>query len=466
MKKITLLFISLFLSFGTIFAQSATELYQTVVFDFVYNGWGIPNYSPSLSSVKQAKEYTYNNWTIKIDPTAQKGNFYYDNRDNINQRGFNCLRLANQGSKIVLPAFGFPVEKIVLSGHPEATDYPNVEMSVFVGENEVSNTSTGTAETYTYEIASDYQAAGNIYEMVIKSSGNSSVMFITSIKVYPATNRLEAPVFDKAAGVYTEPIDVIMSSPTANIEGVENVIYYYTTDGYEPDEECDETEDGEITISESCTLKAVVSLDYNGKSYISESSSAEYIMSKSVTATKAEEIGDGSYFIAANGNIATLFNKNDITSKEIAATEGDKITDAEYFAFTFESTNGNFNIKDGAGNYIQIDIRGILMSSKSPVSGSAWNVYTENGVAKISNNDFYLVYSEETKSFTITNATDENTIFPTLYRIVEENNDSETSIAPVATSNENVIYDITGRQIKEIRLSGIYIINGKKILVK
>ena len=106
------------------------------------------------------------------------------------------------------------------------------------------------------------------------------------------------------------------------------------------------------------------------------------------------------------------------------------------------------------------------MSSKSPASGSAWNVYTENGVAKISNNDFYLVYSEETKSFTITNATDENTIFPTLYRIVEENNDSETSIAPVATSNENVIYDITGRQIKEIRLSGIYIINGKKILVK
>ena len=110
MKKITLLFISLFLSFGTIFAQSATELYQTVVFDFVYNGWGIPNYSPSFSSVKQAKEYTYNNWTIKIDPTAQKGNFYYDNRDNTNQRGFNCLRLANQGSKIVLPAFGFPVE--------------------------------------------------------------------------------------------------------------------------------------------------------------------------------------------------------------------------------------------------------------------------------------------------------------------------------------------------------------------
>ena len=110
MKKITLLFISLFLSFGTIFAQSATELYQTVVFDFVYNGWGIPNYSPSFSSVKQAKEYTYNNWTIKIDPTAQKGNFYYDNRDNTNQRGFNCLRLASQGSKIVLPAFGFPVE--------------------------------------------------------------------------------------------------------------------------------------------------------------------------------------------------------------------------------------------------------------------------------------------------------------------------------------------------------------------
>lgn len=42
-----------------------------------------------------------------------------------------------------------------------------------------------------------------------------------------------------------------------------------------------------------------------------------------------------------------------------------------------------------------------------------------------------------------------------------------TSISNIAVENaENVIYDITGRRVNEITEAGIYIVNGKKVLVK
>ena len=42
-----------------------------------------------------------------------------------------------------------------------------------------------------------------------------------------------------------------------------------------------------------------------------------------------------------------------------------------------------------------------------------------------------------------------------------------TSISNIAVENaENVIYDITGRRVNEITKAGIYIVNGKKVLVK
>ena len=42
----------------------------------------------------------------------------------------------------------------------------------------------------------------------------------------------------------------------------------------------------------------------------------------------------------------------------------------------------------------------------------------------------------------------------------------ETNINEIATETEEVIYDLTGRRIDEITEAGIYIINGKKTLIK
>ena len=50
------------------------------------------------------------------------------------------------------------------------------------------------------------------------------------------------------------------------------------------------------------------------------------------------------------------------------------------------------------------------------------------------------------------------------FRFDEEEN--TTAIEKVETVTENVIFDLTGRRVSEITAPGIYIIDGKKVLVK
>lgn len=54
-----------------------------------------------------------------------------------------------------------------------------------------------------------------------------------------------------------------------------------------------------------------------------------------------------------------------------------------------------------------------------------------------------------------------------IINVVFGNEDNVTTgIENVAVENAKVIYDITGREVKEITNAGIYIVNGKKVFVK
>ena len=448
------------------FIAATAQVNQTVVLDFADNSFSIPDYS-NYTSVRTAEEYTANGLTIKIDPTKNGGNFYYDQKN-------SALRLFKPGTKLQLPAFDFAVEKIELTGHPEAgKSYANVDMNVYVGSTAVSTATTGTTETYTYEINEEYQAAGNIYEMVVgKKAGDwSSIMYITKILVYPKASEdaltVQAPEFDKAAGVYTEPITVTAYSPTANVEGVSNVIYYYTTNGYEPDEECDETEDGKIEINYSCTLKVVVSFEYNGETYTSESTTAEYIISEPVKAKVANEITPGSYFIAADGNIATMFDNNSLPVKQAMEAGDGTVTDADYYLYTIEEITykeeTNLYMRDALGQYIRIDGMNGKLQTSTTFHNCQMSFSVIGDIVRITNGTHYLVFDKENNCFKVTDTISDTTVFPTLYRLADET----TAIDEVKGENSiEAIYDLTGRKIDNITKPGIYIVNGNKVLVK
>ena len=546
-------------------AHAQGTLNETAVFDFTNNVWEIPGYDMvNFRGVKTKGTYTDGEKSITIDPTKNKGEFFYEN---------GYLRIAKPGSKIVLPAFDFAVEKIEVIGHPSATSYPNVDMNVYVGETAVSTACVGSTGTYTYEIDADKQVAGNVYELVIGSNGGnySSVMFITYIKVYPRENKLEAPTITPASGVYIGEQTVNVHSVTADIEGVTDITYYYTTDGNEPTIEDEET-DGTITISESCTLKVVVELTYGETTYVSASSSAEYIISEEATYPKATVMASGKYFIVANNAIAQPFSNGVLPTKQ-TSINGDNVTDAAYYAYSFEPAgNGEFYIKDANDLYLTATAMGTKDEIKTSTTyhNSAWNVTIEDGVAKIRKDGFVLAfennaivvvreenateatsypslygisnppsvfsytpnsYTTELKTISITfseairlegilssdqfpiyNA--ENDIFPAgmgnwtlageILTIVLESgitingdyyitipgecivsevtgkspaedirinlvvyNEDQTSIKEIGCDNKNVvIYDLTGRKIENTTKPGIYIVGGKKVLVK
>ena len=170
MKKFT----SLFTLICALFITTATaQVNQTVVFDFVNNAWGIPTYeATNFSGVKSSTVYNDGLNDITINPTANKGSFYYEN---------DCLRLQKIGSKIVLPAFDFAVEKIEVVGSPKASSYKNADFNIYTAGTAVSTAVAGLTESHTFEIAQEKQAAGNIYEIVIGSGGGnySSVIFLS-----------------------------------------------------------------------------------------------------------------------------------------------------------------------------------------------------------------------------------------------------------------------------------------------
>ena len=446
MRKFTF-FVALMVAFVTSASAQAT-LNETVVFDFTYGAWGIPTMEENnYSSIKTAKEYTDGVNTIKIDPTANKGSYIYDSN------GF--LNLGKPGSKIILPAFGFAVEKIEVVGHPSATSYPNVDMNVYVGKTAVSTPCIGSTATSTFKIAAGNQAAGNIYELVIGSNGGnySSYAYITYIKVYPAENKLEAPVIDLASGVYVGKQTVNVHSATADLEGVTDVTYYYTTDGNEPTAEDEET-DGEITISESCTLKVVVELTYGNKVYVSASSSTEYIISEEVTYPKATVMACGKYFISANNTIALPFN-NGILPMQPTTANGENITDAANYAYSFECAGsaGNFYIKDANGLYLTASAMGTKDEIKTSTTyhNSAWSVTIEDGVAKIRKDGFVLAFENNAIVVVREENATEATIYPSLYGI--SNPPSVFSYTPNSYTTELKTISITFSEA--IRMEGI-----------
>lgn len=455
MRKFTL-FITLLVALATTATAQGT-LNETIVLDFANYSWGIPTMEQNnYSSIKTAGEYTNGVYTIKIDPTANKGSYIYDNK------GF--LNLGKPGSKITLPAFGFAVGKIEVVGHPSATNYPNVDMNVYVGKSAVSTACLGSTATSTFEIAADKQAAGNVYELVIGSNGGnySSVMYITYIKVYPAENKLEAPAIDLASGVYVGEQIVNVHSATTDIEGVEDVIYYYTIDGNEPTAEDEET-DGEIIITESCTLKVVVEFTYGDKTYLSASTSAEYIISEEATFHKAATVVSGNYFLVADGHISTPINGTTLKTKA-TTVNGNEVTDAAYYALTLKETDGGFHIKDINGNYIYTT----MMTTKlnyGTYPSNAWTidiVDDENNSAVIAGNGLVLVYVNGEFIATPVNEIPANAVYPTLYGT------QTTGVEKVKSESEEAkaIYDLTGRRIDNITERGIYIVGGKKVLVK
>ncbi len=139
------------------------DQYGIVTFDLTDNAWGFPTGGGTTE-----KSFTNSNYTLKV---------YASTEYKFNSTGY--LYLGKSGSYVTLPAFDFDVERIDVVGRSGAS--ASTVQNVFVDDVAVSTATTGVTGTNTYNIAADYQAAGNIYTLKVTSSHNNQ---ITAIRVY------------------------------------------------------------------------------------------------------------------------------------------------------------------------------------------------------------------------------------------------------------------------------------------
>ena len=146
----------------------ATEPDVTLDFTAAGADWGIPNSGTN----KTRASFTNGDYTIYLCATTNyKANNGY-------------LILGKKDSYLELPAFDFDVEKIEVLGHSGAS--AAVKQNIYVGDEAVSTETTGAAGiTNTYAIASGYEAAGNVYKLVITSAHNTQIDYI---KIYKKTS--------------------------------------------------------------------------------------------------------------------------------------------------------------------------------------------------------------------------------------------------------------------------------------
>lgn len=180
----------------------------SVTLDFTDNSdWSFPE--GSSNGATNAADFTDGNG-YKITLAAPTK--YYFNTD-------GYLMLGKNGATLTLPAFPFNVKKIEVVGRSGAS--PAVLMNIYVGEDAVSEETTGAAGTNTYAIADNRQAAGTVYTLKVNSSHNTQ---ITAIKIYGYENvAVSADGYATNCSAY---FATYCSAYALNFKGVEGLTAY------------------------------------------------------------------------------------------------------------------------------------------------------------------------------------------------------------------------------------------------
>ena len=208
---------------------------STVTLDFTTNGWGLPtDYTTGPTTYTNNDGYAI---------TLQATNGY--------KFAGSYLIMGKKGTTLSLPAFQYPVSKIEVVGNSGAST--GVIQNIYVDTVAVSTQTTGATGTNVYEIAEDYQAAGNIYTLKVTSAHNTQ---ITKINITledgstpPVT--IAAPEFHPNGGKFT------VNSLPVTITCADGPCDIYYSEGTELDWTNYTYYSGEFYVTETKTFTAV-----------------------------------------------------------------------------------------------------------------------------------------------------------------------------------------------------------------
>lgn len=178
------------------------------------------NWSPVLPTTKKytttedsyTTKYNDKNYTVKIAGDGDSENGWYFSENNTN---LNNLVLGKQNSYLKLPAFEFPVSKIVCTS-PSGTASGKVTWNVFVGENAVSTELTGCTTGGTFEISAENQVVGNIFQIKVLNANN---LQFKKIQIYSNTSGATGYISSCCTSLATVTVTPSEKNLILNIDG-------------------------------------------------------------------------------------------------------------------------------------------------------------------------------------------------------------------------------------------------------
>lgn len=195
---------------------------------------------------------------------------------------------------------------------------------------------------------------------------------------------------------------------------------------------------------------------------------------------KASSVEAGArYLIVANSN-GTLYAAKPINngSKTYGYLYVNRVTElndtislaTDTISYAFEATDGGWLLKDNKGRYYYHS--GTYPNynySTSAADGSVWTVTPQSdGTFMIAASDgYYMQYAASYSSYGCYNTS--KGILPMLYRLATETTDAITTTGTGTTELPRTVYNLQGQavgQSLEGLPAGIYILGGKKILVR
>ena len=429
MKKLLTFLLTALLAFGVGWAE-------TVTLDFTSNTWGLPT-----SNTTTETTYTNGSYSIIIKGTGTGYRF---------ESNGSYLILGKSGAYLTLPAFSKDTEKIVITGRSGASG--KVTQNIYVGETAVSTSTTGATGTNTYQINSNYQAAGTVYTLKVTNANNTQ---ITKIEVYlkessSPTPTCDTPTFSPAGGTYTEAQNVTISCATSG------ATIYYTTDGTTPTTNSD-VYSSAIPVSVTTTIKAIaVASGYNN----SEVATATYTINsgggtssstvyRRVTSTN--DLVDGKkYILVYEGGPYAM---GPIVSKKGSKIDGltfnansmiDIASKPSVVVFTLENASGGYKLKFPDNNYLG----GSSSDLTSNTTGTIWTMILNGGGYYPVNDNRGVIFGISQEVFghyATSNLTNNNSAnYSPAYLYVQENSNAPMMQAPESLSIEDATGDATG----------------------